>query len=254
MTTSRQAAANRRNSRKSCGPRSAAGRTTASRNALRHGLAARVHRSAPDTAIESLARALCGGDDHDAALLAQARVVAAEIMILRTITAQQTAVVERLYDETAIALAKGDNSRTLMQARFMQAWLADYEIEKQVPQLLEKYESESPAPLPEAQAELPTNALPDDLAHVMPSAADVDATTIVPVRLLAQLDEPYSPEQKQKALEIAREKVAQLGRDDHEALAEAMPDLLRLERYQQLAWGRLKRGLYTFMNLTLMRT
>ena len=40
MTSDRQLSANRQNSRRSSGPRSAAGSSRASRNALRHGLAA----------------------------------------------------------------------------------------------------------------------------------------------------------------------------------------------------------------------
>ena len=153
MTSPRKAAANRRNSRRSSGPRSAAGRTTASRNALRHGLAARVHHLSPacDSVIEDFARALCGAAG-DAELLAQARLVAAHTMTLRTITEQQTAVVERLHNQTAIALRKGDNTRTLMDARFMQAWLADYEIQKRAPQLLAKYKNEL-RPLADAQAD-----------------------------------------------------------------------------------------------------
>jgi hypothetical protein len=43
MTSERQIAANRRNSRKSRGPRTAAGKSIASRNALRHGVADRVY-------------------------------------------------------------------------------------------------------------------------------------------------------------------------------------------------------------------
>jgi hypothetical protein len=38
MATARQIAANRRNAQRSTGPRTAAGKSTSSRNALRHGL------------------------------------------------------------------------------------------------------------------------------------------------------------------------------------------------------------------------
>jgi hypothetical protein len=44
MTSVRKIEANRHNGRKSCGPRTAAGKATASRNALQHGLAALTHR------------------------------------------------------------------------------------------------------------------------------------------------------------------------------------------------------------------
>ena len=56
MTSARKVAANRRNSCKSCGPRTAAGKAIASRNALRHGLSAIVNRQAtPSAEIERLA-------------------------------------------------------------------------------------------------------------------------------------------------------------------------------------------------------
>ena len=44
MRSDRKSAANRRNSCKSCGPRTAAGKAIASRNALKHGLSAVVYR------------------------------------------------------------------------------------------------------------------------------------------------------------------------------------------------------------------
>ena len=72
MTSVRKIEANRRNSRKSCGPRTAAGKSIASRNALRHGLAAITHRQpvlGPE--VKQFARVLCG-DDNDPVLFTQA--------------------------------------------------------------------------------------------------------------------------------------------------------------------------------------
>jgi hypothetical protein len=109
MTSLRKIAANRHNSRKSSGPRSVAGKATASRNALRHGFAARAPvdpELSPE--IERLARTICHGD-NDPSLFEQARVVAANQLMLRAICAQRIAVIERLRDTKPIALAKGDN-------------------------------------------------------------------------------------------------------------------------------------------------
>ena len=77
MTSNRKIAANRRNSRKSCGPRTAAGKSDASRSALRDGLVEVItHRQPlPSIEIEEFARALCG-DDADPATFAQAVKVA----------------------------------------------------------------------------------------------------------------------------------------------------------------------------------
>jgi hypothetical protein len=57
MTSDRQIAANRLNGRKSRGPRTTAGKSTDSRNALRHGLAAIGRRQPIETAdLERLAK------------------------------------------------------------------------------------------------------------------------------------------------------------------------------------------------------
>ena len=58
MSSQKQIAANRRNGRKSRGPRTAAGKSVSSRNALRHGLAS-ISRHNPAFAprIEAIARA-----------------------------------------------------------------------------------------------------------------------------------------------------------------------------------------------------
>ena len=139
MTSDRKIEANRRNSRKSCGPRSAAGKLVASRNALRHGLAAiTCRRSVPPGEIEQFARALCSGDS-DPVLFAQAVKIANNEVALRAIRAQQVAVIERLREPYIVPFAKKDNSLTLGKARFMEGWLAEWEIEKRLPKVLEKY-------------------------------------------------------------------------------------------------------------------
>jgi len=116
MKLDHKSAANRRNSCKSCGPRTAAGRETASRKALRHGLSAVVHRQpAPSAELERLAKAICG---HKENRLCSNRLVAANELVLRAINVQKIAAVERLRDPTAIALVKGDNSLEVKEDRF----------------------------------------------------------------------------------------------------------------------------------------
>jgi hypothetical protein len=95
MTSQRKITANRRNSRNSCGPRTAAGTARASRNAQRHGLAAITHRlPIPSGEIERLARAICG-DDKDPAMLAQSIAIAENELALRAIRERQVDCVER---------------------------------------------------------------------------------------------------------------------------------------------------------------
>jgi hypothetical protein len=76
MTSERKIAANRRNGRRSRGPRTTAGKATSSRNALRHGLAA----SLPDEPaicgkVETLARAIAG-PGANTAQMNQAKLIA----------------------------------------------------------------------------------------------------------------------------------------------------------------------------------
>ena len=65
MATQKQIEANRRNARKSSGPRSASGKKRASRNALKHGLTTPIAGAAVTREIEALARQIaCDPDDR----------------------------------------------------------------------------------------------------------------------------------------------------------------------------------------------
>jgi hypothetical protein len=235
MSSVRKSAANKRNSCKSCGPRTAAGKKVASRNALRHGLSAVIHRQpTPSADIERLALAICGRDAN-VAVLEQARIVAANELVLHAINAQKIAVVERLRDRTAVALAKGDNSFDLATARFMQAWLAHREIESLVPTVREKYKDQIPRPRENRE----------------PPTADQEIG-MVPIAIKALLKEDScSVEAKQNALELARKLVDAQEREDYEALEEGTADLVRLDRYERRVWSRQKRAIRSFMNLKL---
>ncbi len=214
---------------RSGGPRSAAGKSRASRNALRHGLAALTHRPPEPTGeVNRLARAICGGDD-DPLLLEAAVAIARNEIARRAIKAQQVAVIERLRDQTAIALAKGDNSLELAKARFLAAWLLNREIEARVPQLLAKYQVQR----------LPRGYFMDD--------------EIVPIPLKALLQETESGEQYERARKGAEYCLKQQERADDEALEEAIPDLKRLDRYERRAWSQHKRAIGKFVHIKLMR-
>ena len=139
MTSARKDRANRRNGRKGRGPRTPAGKLRSSRNALRHGFAATIHRQPlPQSQIEHFAATLCG-DDHDPLLSEQALMIAENHMLLCLIEAQQLAVVERLWDPTETALVKGDNRRRLMRARVRKRQLAAKLLVRLREALLEKY-------------------------------------------------------------------------------------------------------------------
>jgi hypothetical protein len=79
------------------------------------------------------------GDDADPALLAQAKVIAQNEMVLRAVREQQIAIIERIRDRATIALAKRDNSSKLVEARITQVRLADKRIKSLLPKALSKY-------------------------------------------------------------------------------------------------------------------
>jgi hypothetical protein len=87
MTSDRKTATNRRNSRKSSGPRTAAGKSIASRNALRHGLSAVTHHHLATAEVELLTKAICPRRE-DPTMIAQARIIAANELALQAISTQ----------------------------------------------------------------------------------------------------------------------------------------------------------------------
>jgi hypothetical protein len=128
MISERKIAANRMNAKKSCGPRSAAGKRRVCQNALRHGLAVAKYLNSelpPD--IELMAKAICG-DDTNPLLFEQALVIAESDMVLRYVRAQWVAAIERLQNVTARPLAKGDNSLALAKGRVREMELAWAEL------------------------------------------------------------------------------------------------------------------------------
>ena len=230
MTSERQIAANRRNGRRSNGPRTATGKARSRSNGLRHGLAAvTCRRSLPAGEVERLARAVCGQGD-DPPLFAAAIALAESYLLRLAIQQQRIAVIERLRDRTAIALKKGDNSFTLGKAKFMEVWLASREIETLVPKALEKYFNEPPQ----------IDQSPDPFG-------------LVPMKLKGLLEESECAETEHKAFELATQHFKAQERDECEALEEAIPDLIRLERYDRRAWSQQKRAVREFIAIRVTR-
>jgi hypothetical protein len=94
MTSDRQIAANRRNARRSTGPRSGAGRKRSSRNSVSHGLAAGV-AVAGERIIERLARNIAGVG-ADTVTLECARTIARADFDLAQIRRMRTALISRV--------------------------------------------------------------------------------------------------------------------------------------------------------------
>jgi hypothetical protein len=185
-------------------------------------------QSIPSGEVACFAKAICG-DDSDPALLAQAQVIAQNEMVLRAIREQQIAVVERLREPTAIALTKRDNSLKLAKARSKQTRRAVKEIERRLPSVLEKYRD-----------------------RLEPQDFDPGPYELVPLGLKVLLEEP-DPREERHALDLAWKQIEQQQRDEHEAMQEAIPDLIRLERYERRAWSRQQRAIREFLNIKLRR-
>ena len=84
MVSEKQIAANRANSRKSTGPRTAAGKLKSAQNSFRHGLTAPLQFD-PATAAkaDALARALTGGDVDESRFVPAAEFAHAQIKLER---------------------------------------------------------------------------------------------------------------------------------------------------------------------------
>jgi hypothetical protein len=95
MASERQLAANRRNARKSTGPRSGAGKTRASRNAYRHGLTLSITSTAEYAKqLETLFRKIAG-DTKDPVKLERARAIAQAELELARVRRAKVALIER---------------------------------------------------------------------------------------------------------------------------------------------------------------
>ena len=98
MSSERKVTANRTNGRKSRGPRIAAGKAKASRNAQRHGLAAKCHLNSDASGqIERITNAICGAD-ADPLLREQARTIVQSAVRLHRVQEQNLATFERIGD------------------------------------------------------------------------------------------------------------------------------------------------------------
>jgi hypothetical protein len=95
MASERQIATNRRNARKSTGPRSGAGKNRSSRNAYRHGLTLSITSTAAFAKqLDKLVREIAG-DTNDAIRLERARAVAQAELDLARVRRAKVALIER---------------------------------------------------------------------------------------------------------------------------------------------------------------
>src|SRR5262245_45678597 len=95
MASERQIAANRRNARKSAGPRSGVGKKRASRNAYRHGFKLNITSTAVFAKqLDKLVRKIAG-ETEDAMVLERARAIAQAELDLARVRQAKVALIER---------------------------------------------------------------------------------------------------------------------------------------------------------------
>jgi hypothetical protein len=244
MTSKRKMDANRRNSLKSCGPRSAAGKSVASRNAMRHGLAALTHRkTAPSAEIEQFACALCG-DDSDPVIYAQTVKIAENEMLLQAIRKQQAAAVERLRERPAAPFASKGSSLEAAKLRCLESRHAESEIRERLPELITKYKDEVSAVM---ERDLPASANSFEAIMDWLTEGTMSEADILPC-ILDELVSETKPVDNQ-ILELARQQIEAGQRDEYEAFQAAIRDLVRLDRYESRAWSQQKRAIREFIKI-----
>ena len=209
--------ASRANGRKSRGPRTPAGKSNASRNAFRHGLAA-ITRTDPEifAEIEPVARAICNGAVNPL-LFEQALIIAENDFVLRCAQTEWIAAIERQRDRTATPLATGDLGFARAKARIERAKLI-YQM------LLEGANASS------------NNAARNNAART--SAASTDEAHVRSNR-----------ERERAVAEQGGRVTPPLEREEFDAMRAAMADLERLERYRRRAWSRQRRAFQRFMEI-----
>ena len=213
MTSAKKVAANRINGRKSRGPRTAAGKARASRNARRHGLAAFNSKDDPAMTeqIEQMVDAICAGDD-DPLLRQQAAMIAESQLWLSCVKAEKVARIERLRDPTAFALTT--NARSVRaKARIHLCDVAHRQL-MIVEELINKTKAAGRDPEREPISRMLEVAWPPPWVKEIPEDAE---------------------------------------RDEYEAMREGLCDLVRLLRYEQRAWSRRKRAVRAFMAIKLAK-
>lgn len=213
MTSPSKTTASRMNGRKGRGPRTSAGKTRASRNARRHGLAAfhTDRNPAMLLQVEQMVDAICQGD-HDGSLREQATIIAENQLWLSAVRTEKLAILERLRDPTAYALAPQRRlTRAKARLRLCQAALG------------------------------PLQVIEDLMAKTMAAGLDPDCEPLPPA-----LKRAWPPRWAPATFE-------EVERDEYDLLREGLYDLVRLQRYEQRALARRKRAIRAFMAIKVTK-
>jgi hypothetical protein len=221
-------------------PRTAhgAGKRRASRNALRHGLAA-IGRHNPECLpeIEQRAKAICNGDS-DPLLFEQAMIIAENDFILRCVRTDRIAAIERMRDPNAVPFTKPGKALAQARGRFREAKLAHRQLVK----AKAKNAAAGNGTAPEAPRKPTSNSL-------MSNAATNNAST----NSTRQRLDRQCVDQQRAGQHTAQCHIEELEpnalRDEFDAMRLAMTDLSRVERYDRRASSRRKRAIRAFIKI-----
>jgi hypothetical protein len=228
VTSPARVNASRLNGRKGRGPKTAAGKMTASRNALRHGLSATTHgKLIPKADIAVLAMGLCG-NANDPALFRQAEIIAENVLILRAIAQQQVLVIERLHDPSARPFSQPDKTHLLRRACLRKQKEARKAIIVLRDALLAKHAAELPLSSPDDYATEIDELFPADLEELLQKREERGISV---ERMCIERREPP------------------LSFDEGSVIEAAAKDLCRLERYERRAASRMQRAILAFIGL-----
>jgi hypothetical protein len=186
-------------------------------NAAKHGLAAITpNNPAIFAEIEPLAVSLCNGVTHPL-LFEQALIIAENAFVLRCVQVEYIAAIERHRDITVTPLATGDLGFAHAKATLARAKLT-YKA-------LVKREAQACAAQNARAAKETNNKANNEADEDAPNKRERDTT-----------------ERVGRAQPIPE-------RDEFDAMASAMPDLDRLDRYRRRAWSRQRRAIRRFMEI-----
>jgi hypothetical protein len=238
MTSAKKMAANRENARKSTGPRTERGKSQVRRNALRHGLAQMMLSASPVPAqIERIARAIAG-ERAPSLLYEQAVLIAESQVMLLHVRAARVAVVERARERAGEEMVP-DPRRLIPGFPTDQEWAqALDDIACGRPRDASKFFIRGAEAVREFSAKVmeSNENSEDNTEH-----AEADQRR----RELQGKDNLLQPTSPDPSPTTAPDEAA--------VFLRALPELIRLDRYEQRALSRRARAIRRFTALSVLR-
>jgi hypothetical protein len=231
MTSAEKIAANRNNARKSTGPRTAAGKKRVSANALRHGLATIARNSAAGSAqIELIAKVICG-DAATPAQYEQALIIAESEVVLMHVRAVRVAVIE------------GARRIAPVPGALIPGFPTDHEWTQAIDDLAR------------GRPRGTTKLLNRGANAVRAFTAKIATSNHVDEGKTERADGGQRQPESQNNVNMSAppaHPAATAARNEVEVLRQALPELIRLDRYAQRALSRRQRAIRNLVAITIV--